>query len=858
EGIPGPMFVALEAGQLAGYEFRLEIEMVSGTPQPGAGSLLATHDSDGDGYSDHTEFIARTDPENPDSNLELVIETDAAIVVAQVETVLGMRYQLQCLSAETWVDEGGAFRGTGGVVTRQFVSSYEETSIRFLSVDPDSDGDGASDWREFWAGSDPSRIESVQRPVSDLDWARSVVPVPEIRLEVENGTANATSGRPGSIIVRRRGWAGAINVDLLLLGGTASAGSDYEALPSSVFLADGVKQVEVQIHPIAGSGSLSETLIIGATSGEPGVSVEPVEVRILRESVLDVTDFGTVGDGVADDTAAVQAAFDLFASDPSYNRLHFPEGRYRLGTSKFVSQTWTSRRRIIGMSHAGMDDRDLLITGDPGAVLFSTVSPMRAHMLEIKARYRSLRFEGLTFEKDSQPLEFMDAGAEPNGADAVSMLAQDTRRIDSLEFHGCTFINCHGAVFMYAQGYDLRGRLERFNITDCSILNPYGSNTVDSTSANGGGQQFYLSGWVGRATYRNNLFDGGADDMTDAATTPGGRVKDAGHFGSPHELVFEDNIVKRMGVEALFHTNDTSLMGITRSSFTMPPADGTTVEVTVTSWPTTFLVGDQLNLRTGFVAGMLSTNNLLRVAAYDGESNLLTLSNTGDPGNVPAGTAISTSRIIFRDTEYESGKSVIRRNLFDGTVPPGGFVSPTYIGIVTNSHSVISDNLVIGFGRAFGVYGEVHSPAHPGSRGTVVRDNVILTRDPLVLGDAYTMGVYSTGLLDTVSDNFILFPTSWYAMGLLFNGERTVASGNRVVAADIRRNGYRSLRRSLGCAFGTTAERVEFRGNSTRGFDVGVGHGVAFQNVPHLVLDHMSFLDALGVDPIGVVTEWPE
>ena len=58
--------------------------------------------------------------------------------------------------------------------------------------------------------------------------------------------------------------------------------------------------------------------------------------------------------------------------------------------------------------------------------------------------------------------------------------------------------------------------LKRLGFFGCSVLgNPYGANTVDSTSCLGGGQQIYLGPWVGEAVYDGNYFDGGSDDMTD-------------------------------------------------------------------------------------------------------------------------------------------------------------------------------------------------------------------------------------------------------------------------------------------------------------------------------------------------------
>lgn len=56
-----------------------------------------------------------------------------------------------------------------------------------------------------------------------------------------------------------------------------------------------------------------------------GAVTRPVEDK-LRDISVSVKDFGAIGDGVADDTAALLAAV---AATPRAGRLHFPRGRYR-------------------------------------------------------------------------------------------------------------------------------------------------------------------------------------------------------------------------------------------------------------------------------------------------------------------------------------------------------------------------------------------------------------------------------------------------------------------------------------------------------------------------------------------------
>ena len=51
-----------------------------------------------------------------------------------------------------------------------------------------------------------------------------------------------------------------------------------------------------------------------------------------------------------------------------------------------------------------MTGRDISFVGEEGAVLYSTVSPTRAHMLVVLGKFRSLTFRGLTWKRTAVPL----------------------------------------------------------------------------------------------------------------------------------------------------------------------------------------------------------------------------------------------------------------------------------------------------------------------------------------------------------------------------------------------------------------------------------------------------------------------
>ncbi|NQW26245.1 MAG: hypothetical protein HQ473_07785, partial [Cryomorphaceae bacterium] len=391
---------------------------------------------------------------------------------------------------------------------------------------------------------------------------------------------------------------------------------------------------------------------------------------------------------------------------------------------------------------------------------------------------------------------------EPNGADAIALVMYDGRHVDSVFLKDCKFTNCHGAMFAYGRGYDNRGKLGLLQVEGCEIVNPYGANTKDSLSAFGGGQQFYISPWVARMVYRNCLFDGGGEDMTDPATSPGGRLKDGGAFGSPMKLIFEDNVVRRMGVEALHQTNDITYMTATSTAFTMPPADGSTVEVGILLAASTFQVGDVINVRTSQLPGQPASNNLMRVESVDGPEQL-TLSNLGNAFNAGPGTEIPRGRSIYRDTEREPGIVTIRRNLFDGTTPPGSTPFSTKSGIVATAKVEMSANLILDYSRGIVLFDDIHTPAHSANWGSVLRGNLIQTRDASTAGGS-TLGIEAWGDETRYDGNFIQAPHPRRFIGIAMYGRRSVAAGNHVHAVQIVRSPYGSVFRSNGIGAGNT------------------------------------------------------
>ena len=65
----------------------------------------------------------------------------------------------------------------------------------------------------------------------------------------------------------------------------------------------------------------------------PFTGSTPTNVEDKLAETISVTDFGAVGDGVTDDTAAIQAAFDQIKNSTTNSKLFFPNGTYLVSTT---------------------------------------------------------------------------------------------------------------------------------------------------------------------------------------------------------------------------------------------------------------------------------------------------------------------------------------------------------------------------------------------------------------------------------------------------------------------------------------------------------------------------------------------
>jgi hypothetical protein len=99
--------------------------------------------------------------------------------------------------------------------------------------------------------------------------------------------------------------------------------------------------IEILGWTVSAIGATTSNLVSYSPAGV-GAVAETVENK-LKEAVS-VKDFGAVGDGITDDTAAIQAAFD----DPSLAPIYFPFGTYKVSGTGLACLTLSVNKNIYG------------------------------------------------------------------------------------------------------------------------------------------------------------------------------------------------------------------------------------------------------------------------------------------------------------------------------------------------------------------------------------------------------------------------------------------------------------------------------------------------------------------------------
>jgi hypothetical protein len=133
--------------------------------------------------------------------------------------------------------------------------------------------------------------------------------------------------------------------------------------------------------------------------------------------------------------------------------------------------------------------------------------------------------------------------------------------------------------------------------------------------------------------------------------------------------------------------------------------------------------------------------------------------------------------------------------------------------------------------------------------------NVIFARDTRIESSNCTYGFWVWGSDERIRNNVVYTPVSRKVVGIVVRGNDALVTENTAVAMELVDNGYGSDQRGVGIGIGNTSRGSRARGNSTSGFDVGIGPAQAHQSPPWYLDSHFSGADVLAVDARGVISE---
>ncbi|MGE9291934.1 MAG: DUF1800 family protein, partial [Puniceicoccales bacterium] len=260
-----------------------------------ASGLVSSEDADHDGVSNGDEATAGTNPFDPDSKLTPRIVPDPLASGEFWIEWLGQNrkeYSLWSspdLSPGSWTLEE-QWTGTGDIAYTPLTHSASAPLFLRLEVtDVDTDGDGLTDWEETLLGYDPETANSMRLPTHDYTRAaQAITSGSTVSIHAVDSTTHEAWPDPAVFAIRRSGGVDALTINLEI-SGTATPGSDYSPIPSTVEIPFGSTTVWVEIIPEADS----------ATEGD-----ESVTLAILAGDLYSISSNGTATVTIEDATGA--------------------------------------------------------------------------------------------------------------------------------------------------------------------------------------------------------------------------------------------------------------------------------------------------------------------------------------------------------------------------------------------------------------------------------------------------------------------------------------------------------------------------------------------------------------------------
>jgi hypothetical protein len=307
----------------------------------------------------------------------------------------------------------------------------------------------------------------------------------------------------------------------------------------------------------------TDAALVAYTPAGTGAVATTVQSK-LRESVS-VKDFGAVGDGVTDDTAAIQAAID--AASATGKKLLVQAGTYKLVPA-------TSKTDEAGTNVAALVMRSgMHIDAEPGAVfriangVSSDAAPLRHSMFFSNEFLSDISLVGLSMDMNGQNNlispsrgtltynRFTNAQVIFSGTPGGVASGANNVRIEN-----CTFKNNAGvSCIVMAQSNSLGVTIgTNWKIKGC-VFKDVGLDTDDHSS---------VFGWAKNVDVTGNTFENASPPS--ATTKTGGHVAYEIH-GS--DTYFAGNTIKNYGMALWFSMN------LTESEITKCRAIGNTAHV---------------------------------------------------------------------------------------------------------------------------------------------------------------------------------------------------------------------------------------------------------------------------------------
>jgi RNA polymerase sigma factor (sigma-70 family) len=188
--------------------------------------------------------------------------------------------------------------------------------------------------------------------------------------------------------------------------GTASATGTYKR----PLLLVGDKRYELKASDKA-DASVAETLAkfskgdtgtytvkgtLGTVNGNDGILVDSITPAAKRPADFNVKDYGAKGDGVTDDTPAIQTAINGATKNPGGGTVTFPKGTYLLDSASPSRHPWAFHNLLI--------DSNVTLVGETGAKLLQ--GPKGRHPLPKGAE--GVRNTVLAFGADHETIRFQN------------------------------------------------------------------------------------------------------------------------------------------------------------------------------------------------------------------------------------------------------------------------------------------------------------------------------------------------------------------------------------------------------------------------------------------------------------------